>query len=97
MEVLDLFKPLSEVPEMDTSHFQTWTLDKLYEVEPGLEAIAAQAVAQKRRRFWAKLEAYAAAKDAAYELVGWYARDPRLGSCEAWDCFFDYSLDQLNI
>lgn len=97
MEVLDLFKPLSEAPEMDTSRFQAWMLDKLYQVEPELEAIAAQAVAQKRRQFLVKLEAYEAAKYAAYELVGWYARDPRLRSCEAWDCFFNYILDQLNI
>ena len=45
MEVLDLFKPLSEIPEMDTSYFQPWTLDKLYQVEPGLATIAAQTVA----------------------------------------------------
>ena len=97
MELLDLFKPLSEFPEMDTSYFKPWTLAMLYQVEPELEAVAAKAVAQKRRRFRAKLDAYEAAKNAAYELVGWYARDPRLRSIGAWDCFFDYILDQLNI
>lgn len=29
-EVLDLFKQLSEIPEMDTRYLQPWTLDKLY-------------------------------------------------------------------
>lgn len=50
VELLDLFKPLSEIPEMDTSYFKPWTLGMLYEVEPELEAIATRAVAQKRRR-----------------------------------------------
>lgn len=88
---------LSEIPEMDTSYFKPWSLEMLYQVEPELEAIVAQAVSQKRRRFWAKHEAYEAAKNAAWELLGWYARDPRLRSTEAWDCFFDYILDELNI
>lgn len=70
MEVLDLFKPLSEIPEMDTSYFKPWTLGMLYEVEPELEAIAAQAVAQKRRRFWGKLSAYEDAKESRLEVGG---------------------------
>ena len=40
---------------------------------------------------------YVEAKDAAWELVGWYARDPRLRSQGAWDCLFRYILDELNI
>jgi len=43
---------------MDTRYFQPWTLDKLYQVEPELKDIATRVVAQKRRRFWAKLDAY---------------------------------------
>lgn len=62
VEVLDLFKPLSEIPEMDTSYFQHWTLDKLYQVEPELKAIAARTVTQKRRRYPAKRTAYVQAK-----------------------------------
>ena len=97
VEALDLFKPLSEIPEMDTSYFKPWTLGMLYEVEPELEAIATRAVAQKRRRYPAKRTAYVQAKDAAWKLAGWYARDPRLRSKEAWDCLFRYILDELNI
>lgn len=44
VELLDLFKPLSEIPEMDTSYFKPWTLGMLYEVEPELVAIAAKTV-----------------------------------------------------
>lgn len=97
VEVLDLFKPLSEIPELDTSYFQPWTLDKLYQVEPELEAIAAQAVAQKRHRWLARRAAYVQAKSAAWDLVGWYARDPRLRSMGAWDCLFRYILDELKL
>lgn len=86
-----------EIPPPDTSHFLPWALDMLYQVEPGLKEIAARAVDQKRRRVYARYDAYTAAKDAAWELVGWYARDPRLRSSDAWNCFFDYILNQLNI
>lgn len=92
-----MFKPLSEIPEMDTSYFQPWTLDKLYQVEPELKVITARAVAQKRRRWPARRAAYVQAKSAAWKLVGWYARDPRLRNCAAWDCLFRYILDELNI
>lgn len=97
MEVADLFKTLSEYPEMDTGYFQPWTLDKLYQVEPELKAIAVRAVAQRGRRYPVKRAAYAQAKDAAWQLVGWYARDPRLRSQGACDCLFRYILDELNI
>lgn len=88
MDLIDLFKPFSEIPELDTSHFQPWTLDKLHQVEPALAEITARAVAQRRRRYPARLAAYTKAKHEAWELVGWYARDPRLRSQGAWDCLF---------
>ena len=99
---MELFEGLtvmvaSEIPEPDTSYFIPWRLDMLYQIEPGLEEIAERTVANKRRRFSAKLDAYTKAKDDAWELVGWYARDPRLRSSNAWDCLFRYILDQLNI
>ncbi len=87
----------SELPEPDTSNFKPWTPAMLYQVEPELEMIAAQAVAQKRRRLRDRLNAYSAAKKEAWELVGWYARDPRLRSTEAWDCFFGSILEQLRL
>lgn len=96
-DLLSLFKPLSDFPEMDTGYFKPWSLDMLYQVEPELERIANRAVAQKRRRFYARLDAYTAAKKAAWELVGWYARDPRLRTQAAWDCFFRYILKELRI
>ena len=72
-------------------------LKMLYQVEPELKEIAARTVAQKRRRFYARIAAYEAAKKDAWNLLGWSARDPRLRSSKAWDCFFRYILDQLNI
>lgn len=90
-------KRAGDIPEPDTSHFLPWTLDKLYGIDPELKAIADRAIAQKRRRFYARVRAYAAAKEAAWKLVGWRARDPRLRSHEAWDCYFEYILDQLRI
>lgn len=97
MDLIDLFKPLSEIPELDTSHFQPWTLDKLHQVEPALEEIAARAVAQNRRQLPARQAAYTDAKKSARRLVGWYARDPRLRSQGAWDCLFRYILDGLRL
>lgn len=91
------FKKASGIPELDSSHFRAWTLEMFYAVEPELETIAAQAVAQKRRRFEEKHFAYAAAKKAAWKLVGWDARDPRLRSSKAWDCYFRYILEELKI
>lgn len=90
---------LDEIPEPDTSYFLPWTLDMLYQVEPELKEIAARTLAPKpkRRKFDAKIDAYNAAKDDAWKLVGWYARDPRLRSQGAWDCYFDYILDELRI
>ena len=87
----------SDLPKPDTGYFKPWSLEMLYQVEPELEAIAARTVAQKRRRIRNRLDAYTEAKDAADMLLGWGARDPRLRSSKAWDCFFDYILDQLNI
>ncbi|MDE6589807.1 MAG: hypothetical protein K2K53_05595 [Oscillospiraceae bacterium] len=74
-----------------------WTLGMLYAVEPELEAIAKRTAAQKRRRVAQRHFAYAAAKKAAWKLVGWGARDPRLRSSEAWDCYFRYMVKELKI
>lgn len=90
-------KRSSDIPETDTSYFLPWTLDKIYAIEPELKAIADRAIAQKRRRFYARIEAYTTAKEAAWRIVGWYARDPRLRSHEAWDHYFDHILDKLRI
>ena len=98
MELVNLFKPLSEFPEMDTSYFKPWTLEMIYQVEPELKAIAARAVAQRwRRQYQARQNAYVTAKHEAWQFVGWYARDPRLRCSAAWDCLFRYILDELNI
>lgn len=97
MEVTGLLRRLSEAPEADTRYFQPWTLDKLYQVEPALEEIAARAVAQNRRQLPARQAAYTDAKKSARRLVGWYARDPRLRSQGAWDCLFRYILDGLRL
>ena len=98
MDEINLPKPLSKVPELDTGYFKPWSLEMLYEVEPELEIITARAAAQRQRRqYQARREAYTTAKHEACQLVGWYARDPRLRSQGAWDCLFCYILDALNI
>lgn len=87
----------SDIPDLDRSYFRTWTLEMLYEVEPELEVIAEQAESQKRRGWYNRLSAYTAAKKAAWALVGWYARDPRLRSHESWDCYFNHILGVLRL
>lgn len=96
-EFLSLFKPLSEIPEADTSYFLPWSLDMLYQIEPSLRDIARQAIAHRKEDFYKKLDVYITTKEKAYELVGWGARDPRLRQSEAWDCYFDYILEALKL
>lgn len=87
----------SSTPKPTARHFRSWTLRMLYAVEPELEAIARWTISQKRQRIEKRHLAYAAAKKAAWKLVGWYARDPRLRCSEAWDCYFRYILEELRI
>ena len=96
-DFLKLFKPASEIPEPDTSYFLPWNLEMLYQIEPELKEIAERNLVSRRCRFEKKRAAYEAIKNAAWELLGWYARDPRLRSKEAWECYFGYILDELNI
>lgn len=93
---LSCLKTLAEVEE-DASHLLPWRLEMIYEIEPELRQIAGRAVSQKRRRFPARREAYCIAKSNALQLIGWCARDPRLRSREAWECFFDYILSELKL
>ena len=88
---------LADIPEPDTSYMLPWRRCMLYEVEPKLKDIENRTISWKRRNFSERLDAYTAAKDEAWELVGWYARDPRLRSSEAWDCFFRHILDELRL
>lgn len=90
-------KRASDIPELDTSYFLPWSLGMLYGVEPGLEEVARRASRQKRRGFLRRLDAYVAAKHEAEKLVGWFARDPRLRSSKAWDCFFNHVLEELRL
>lgn len=93
-----------DLPAFDTSYFIPWTLDMIYAVEPGLERIARQTfdralIAEHKRdqRAYERLNAYTVAKSVAKTLIGWSARDPRLRSSEAWDCYFDYILKTLRL
>lgn len=87
----------AEVPELDTSYFLSWNPEMLYELEPKLRDIAARTVEQKRKKFYDRIDAYVAAKHAAERLVGWFARDPRLRSSGAWDCYFNQILEELRL
>lgn len=86
----------SEFPT-DTSYMKPWCLDMIYEIEPGLKRVVNRAAAHKRRGFYKRLDAYAEAKAATDRLLGWGARDPRLRSSGAWDCFFDHVLEVLRL
>ena len=81
----------------EEAYLLPWRLWMLYQIEPGLIDIALKALSKKRRSVSVRLEAYGEAKEAADMLLGWGARDPRLRSCAAWDCFFNYICDELNI
>ena len=92
------FVPLSEIQEYDYSKdFKPWTLEMIYEVEPELKAIAERFLVSRRCRFEKRYKAYCDIKDAAYPLLGWEAQDPRLRHRAAWDCYFKYILDELQI
>lgn len=92
-----MIRKAADFPAPDTGHFRDWTLKMLYEVEPQLKDIADRAIAKKCWCFEKKLEAYVTAKNDAWKLVGWEARDSRLRSHQAWDCFFNYILEELKI
>ena len=87
----------TDISPADESYFLPWTMEMIYCIEPQLCGIAERAVAQKKRRFYNRLKAYDDAKRAAEKLVGWCARDPRLRNSGAWDCYFNYILDELNL
>lgn len=88
----------AEIPEPDTSYMLPWSIEMLYEIEPKLKELADYAISFKRKRkHYVKREAYVKARNDSWELVGWGARDPRLRSSEAYDCFIRYILDELNI
>lgn len=89
-------KRASEFKE-DEGHFIPWRLGMIYEIEPELENIAKRTISKKRMRFNNRLNAYLTAKQEAYHLIGWSARDPRLRHRKAWDCYFDYILDELTV
>ena len=97
-EKFPLFIRASEIPEPDTSYMLPWSLDMLYEIEPQLKALADEAISCKRKRkYQVKRDAYVKARNESWELVGWGARDPRLRSSGAYDCFIRHILDELNI
>ena len=88
----------AEIPEADTSYMLPWSLKMLYEIEPKLKDLVDYAISFKRKRnYQVKRDAYVKARNDSWELVGWGARDPRLRSSEAYDCFIHYILDELNI
>ena len=73
------------------------TLAEILAIEPNLKIVAANAFLHRRRRFSGRIDAYERAKDSAWELVGWDAKNPRLRTSAAWDCFFDYILEGLRL
>lgn len=72
-------------------------LKTIYEVEPELEEVYRAAVSHKREGHISRLRAYGRAKQEAEKLLGLSARNYQLRSREAWDCFFDHVLKELNL
>lgn len=87
----------SEVPEPDITYMLPWRLDMLYEIEPKLRKIADGLGLHKRKRFYNRIAVYERVKNDVWELVGWGARDPRLRSSGAWDCYFNFVLRELRL
>ncbi len=90
-------KRASDIPKPDTSYFIPWRLKMVYEVEPELKRIADKAYISGNEEFYERLDIYAGIKHDAESLVGWFARDPRLRSSGAWDCFFHHVLEGLKL
>jgi hypothetical protein len=78
---------------------QPCSIETLFDIEPMLKVLADEAISHKRSRSHrVKRLAYVEARnEAAKYLVGIYARDPRLRSSEAYDCFANYILNALNL
>ncbi len=90
-------KRASDIPKPDTSYFIPWRLKMVYEIEPGLKQIADKASISRNGEFYERLDTYTEIKHEVKNLVGWFARDPRLRSSGAWDCFFHYVLEELKL
>ena len=87
-----------DLPEPDKSYMLPWSVEMLYEVEPKLKEIADKALTVKgHENDDVLINAYTEARSACYKLVGWAARDPRLRSTEAYDCFTDHIIAELDI
>ena len=76
---------------------ETMRLAEILAIEPNLKTVADNAFLHKRRGFLRRIDAYERAKDSAWELVGWDAKNPRLRTSAAWNCFFDYILKGLRL
>lgn len=61
--------------------------DELCKIEPALLRILNHAELSKRKGATRRQEAYEAAKESAWPLVGWGAKNPDLRNEEAWEGF----------
>lgn len=87
-----------DVPKLDKSYMLPWSVEMLYEVEPRLKDLADEALTAKtKRKYDVRHAAYVKARNESYELVGFGARDPRLRSSGAYDCFTEYILEGLRL
>lgn len=78
---------------------QPCSIETLFDIESMLKALADEAISHRRSRsHHVKRLAYVEARnEAAKYLVGIHARDPRLRSSEAYDCFANHILKALNL
>lgn len=80
------------------SYMLPWSIEMLYEIEPKLKKLADEALAAKTSKSHdVRRAAYVKARNESFELVGIGARDPRLRSGGAYDCFTEYILERLKL
>ena len=70
-----------------------WELWMIFEVEPKLKTIGEEALQRFEGAPDQREQAYYWAKDDFSLLVGWEARDPRLRSSGAYDCYTGWILN----
>lgn len=83
---------LMRVSELKQEPLPGWQLWMIFEVEPQLKYLGEKALGRFKRDPDRRGKAYRWAKPYFLPLVGWSARDPRLRSQEAYDCYTDWIL-----
>lgn len=93
----DLEELFEKILEPDTSHFLPWNIEMIYQVEPSLAEVVLKCRKNAITKDRYEYDVYSEVKEETCDLVGWNARDPRLRSTGAYDCFIHEVIDALEI